>query len=341
MKGIFTVSLDFELHWGVFDISDRNKRIRNYENTLGIIVPRMLELFIKYDVHATWATVGSMFARDHSEWSAFNPAILPQFRDDKISIYRWVEKNGLDNKYDVAHFATNEIKNILSSPGQEVGSHLFSHMYCNEIINRDEAFREDIRAAVNAGNKLGARIHSLTFPRNQIREDLLRICFEEGITAVRSNPTCWYFRRSNFVGTRALKKLVRQLDEYFPLGQSMLFSLEDVDVEAQQPVKIPRGRLFLPYNPENKTVNYLRLQRMIAEMYAAAKTGKCYQLWWHPEDFSDYPEENLESLEAVLKSYKDCQRKYGMQSWNLGEYAEKLSSKKDKRVDGRNIYNLA
>jgi peptidoglycan/xylan/chitin deacetylase (PgdA/CDA1 family) len=61
MQGIFTISLDFELHWGVFDKRDRQAREACYKNTLRA-VPQMLELFAKYDVHVTWATVGSLFA---------------------------------------------------------------------------------------------------------------------------------------------------------------------------------------------------------------------------------------------------------------------------------------
>ena len=46
MEGIFTVSLDFELHWGVFDKKDREARMTCYRNTLALI-PQMLQMFTK------------------------------------------------------------------------------------------------------------------------------------------------------------------------------------------------------------------------------------------------------------------------------------------------------
>ncbi len=67
MEGIFTISLDFELHWGVFDKKDRREREACYRNTSSAGA-RMLELFSKYDVHVTWATVGACLPKTKSEW---------------------------------------------------------------------------------------------------------------------------------------------------------------------------------------------------------------------------------------------------------------------------------
>ena len=52
-----TISIDFELFWGVRDV----RTVRNYgDNILGVrqAIPAMLELFKECEVHATWATVG-------------------------------------------------------------------------------------------------------------------------------------------------------------------------------------------------------------------------------------------------------------------------------------------
>ena len=62
-KGIFTISLDFELFWGVRDhrtLEDYGENVRNVHK----IVPGLLALFDKYDIHCTWATVGFLFFAD-------------------------------------------------------------------------------------------------------------------------------------------------------------------------------------------------------------------------------------------------------------------------------------
>ena len=59
-SGIFTVSLDFELYWGLRDTTTINEYEANLKG-VKIAIERILELFDKYDIHATWATVGFLF----------------------------------------------------------------------------------------------------------------------------------------------------------------------------------------------------------------------------------------------------------------------------------------
>ncbi|WP_315817017.1 hypothetical protein [Paraflavitalea speifideaquila] len=59
-------------------------------------------------------------------------------------------------------------------------------------------------------------------------------------------------------------------------------------------------------------------------MRTAAIRKECYHLWWHPENFGDHPRQNMEGLETLLKQYQQCKNKYGMQSWNMGEYYTNL-----------------
>lgn len=57
MAGTLIVSLDFELFWGMLD----QCALEAYQdNVLGgrTAIPRLLDLFQKYSIHATWAAVG-------------------------------------------------------------------------------------------------------------------------------------------------------------------------------------------------------------------------------------------------------------------------------------------
>ena len=65
MRGKFIVSLDFELFWGMQDCVD----LAEYEaNILGgrKAIPKILALFRKHGIHATWATVGFLFGKNNS-----------------------------------------------------------------------------------------------------------------------------------------------------------------------------------------------------------------------------------------------------------------------------------
>ena len=57
MAGTLIVSLDFELFWGMLDCST----LEAYQDhVLGgrKAIPQLLQIFEKYGIHATWATVG-------------------------------------------------------------------------------------------------------------------------------------------------------------------------------------------------------------------------------------------------------------------------------------------
>lgn len=64
------------------------------------------------------------------------------------------------------------------------------------------------------------------------------------------------------------------------------------------------------------------MRRVLSEMTVAAEKNECYHLWWHPENFGDYPVQNMENLSVILKHYRKLVDKYGMTSWNMGEYAD-------------------
>jgi hypothetical protein len=82
-KGIFTISLDFELYWGVRDhrtLEGYGENIRNVHT----VVPRLLELFSQYNVHCTWATVGFLFFSEKKEMTSFLPAERPYVQEEGI-----------------------------------------------------------------------------------------------------------------------------------------------------------------------------------------------------------------------------------------------------------------
>ena len=330
MQGIFTISLDFELHWGVFDKKDRKSREACYRNTLEKAVPGMLELFTKYDVHVTWATVGSLFANNRQEWESLKPAVEPEYEMQAYSPYKWVRQYGMDDEYHWAHFAPDAVAAILKYPGQELATHTFSHYYCLEKQHEKNAFDADLKAAVKAAEKYKAPMVSLVFPRNQFNPEYLKICYDNGIKTVRSNPADWFWKPVTNKGSSLFRKIIRTLDAYIQVGgKRTSYPLSDIKITPGEPLQLPASRFLRPWRDKYRFANGLRLRRLCQEMTMAAKRGECFHLWWHPENFGDHPEKNLESLEVLLKHYQKCKEKYGMTSWTMGEYAEHLLPKEE------------
>lgn len=324
MAGIFTISLDFELHWGVFDKKTRDGQRACYRNTIAVM-PRMLELFATYGVHATWATVGSLMAADRFEWERLKPAVQPAYLIDRYSPYRWVLENGLSEEHSWAHFAPDMVSRILQYPGQELGTHTFSHFYCLEKQSEPAAFGADLEAAIRAAALHRSRPVSLVFPRNQFNPVLLKTCFEYGIQTVRSNPSDWYWSPVNNAGSGLMRKLARTADAYLQIGsRRSSYPLSRIKIIPGEPLQLPASRFLRPWTKEYQFANHWRVNRLMQEMKLAALHNECYHLWWHPENFGEHPEENMKGLEKLLQQFRNCSEQYGMTSWNMCEYAKQL-----------------
>ena len=186
-KGEFIVSLDFELFWGVFD----KKTISSYgQNVLGAreIIPKILDFFQKYGIHATWATVGCLFAEEKNELLEFIPSVKPQYENEALSTYKYLETVGENETVDPYHYGKSLLKLIKAVENQEIGTHTFSHYYCKEKGQTKEAFADDLNAAKNIAKNLGVDVVSLVLPRNQFTEESFLIAKECGFIAVRGNP---------------------------------------------------------------------------------------------------------------------------------------------------------
>ena len=81
------ISLDFELHWGIRD----KQRLAHCEARLlaaRAAIPKMLDLFARHQVAATWATVGFLFFDDKEELLAALPEERPYYANPALSPYR-------------------------------------------------------------------------------------------------------------------------------------------------------------------------------------------------------------------------------------------------------------
>lgn len=319
MAGIFTISLDFELHWGVFDKRDRDQRKQCYNNTISLI-PQMLELFSKHDVHVTWASVGSLFVNNAEEWEMYRPNLEPRYANDQYSPYVWISKHGLDKEKRWAHFAPDTIRIIPQYPGQELGTHTFAHYYCMEPESSPEAFAADLEAANKVAEKFGAPMRSLVFPRNQFNKEYLKICYDKGIRTVRSNPDNWFWTPVPDGSSSLMRKIFRTGDGYIQMGKRTSYPLSSIRQTAGEPLQLPASRLLRSWSPKYKFTNSLRLRRILQEMRSAAQSNECYHLWWHPENFGDHPQQNMSDLKVILTEYDKLKKRYGMISWNMGEY---------------------
>jgi peptidoglycan/xylan/chitin deacetylase (PgdA/CDA1 family) len=320
---VFTISLDFELHWGGFEKWPIENYNRYFLNTREVI-PEMLRLFQENEVHTTWATVGMLFHGTKDGLVNCIPARRPSYKIPELSAYYFMEHNGIGDSEedDPFHFAESLVAQIIETPWQELGSHTFAHYYCNETGQTVEQFRADLRAAQQSAVKYGRKLKSLVFPRNQFNEEYLRACYQEGFVAVRDNPRDWFWNIQSTQHESKWKRLNRGLDAYLPMGKKNTYSLKSLQYREGLPVCIPASRLLRPYRPTELFLNKMKITRIQNEMERAAKQNEIYHLWWHPHNFGHYPEESLEGLIKIIEHFSECRTRYAMRSLSMGEIAD-------------------
>jgi hypothetical protein len=324
--GVFTISLDFELHWGCFENMLLNEPQQQYfRNTIDII-PKMLDVFAENSIHVTWATVGMLYMPDKTTWLKNKPVILPSFENPKVSAYTWIEEHGFYSEKDPFHFAPGLIELIKSTPNQEIATHTYAHYFCLEKGQTPGQFKADIEMACKIALQNGTTIRSLVFPRNQFNHEYLSICAEAGITSIRSSPDIWYWEPAT--GSTFMKKFFRAGDAYIKFQPIKMVYLKDIRTDGGLPLSLPATRLYRPWKPGQPLQNKLKMRRILNEMTEAAKKKAYYHLWWHPHNFGNNPRECLAELKQIIKHYRMLKEKYGFMTLTMQETAELLLSGK-------------
>jgi peptidoglycan/xylan/chitin deacetylase (PgdA/CDA1 family) len=321
-SGALVISLDFELHWGVRDKCAVDAPYR--ENLLGArkAIPRILDLFEEFDVAATWATVGFLFAKSRRERENFYPAVRPQYADSRLNAY--VEPTGENENDDPLHYASSLISHIAKRPRQEVATHTFSHYYCQEPGDTRDAFAADLSSAMAIARHHGINVRSIVFPRNQFRPGYEDVLKHAGIVCYRGNEPHWMYQpRPRSKETLAVRA-PRLLDHYVSVSGSKVVSWDEI----LQPNGLcdVRSSMFLrPYSTGRKGLESIRLRRIANGIRAAAEQRGIFHLWWHPHNFGLNTDENLDFLRSVLEVFARCQQTHGMKSLSMIDVASLVS----------------
>jgi peptidoglycan/xylan/chitin deacetylase (PgdA/CDA1 family) len=316
-NGKFIISLDFELHWGGVELWDLELK-KEYFNTARRAIPKMLEMFNYYQIHCTWATVGFLFAKNRDQLKEFIPKNLPTYLNTTLNYYSLIEQNiiGYSEDDDPFHFAQSLINEIIQTPNQELASHTFCHYYCNEKGQNVNQFEADIKAAQQiAKENFGVILKSLVFPRNQFNKEYLAVAKKNGIKVFRSNPNVWFWK--NNYGR--LTPFFRAMDTLFSISKSLSFKQNEINY-SNGIIGIPASRFFRPFTHKESNIRKIRLNRILSEMTFAAQHKKIYHLWWHPHNFGDALEENLEDLKIILTHYSDLNLMYCFESKSMGAF---------------------
>ncbi|WP_420458059.1 polysaccharide deacetylase [Neolewinella sp.] len=324
--GAFIISLDFELHWGVFDHTALDERSRAYFDRTRALIPPTLRLFEEYALNASWATVGMLFARDREELLSSLPQRRPRYTDARLDPYRVLEGVGEDEAADPYHYAPTLIALIHATPGQVIGSHTFAHYYCLEAGQQVEAFSDDLQAAQHLMQRTGyGSARALVFPRNQYRHDYFAAVRRAGFETFRGNPTQWFWNVRSGEHTGRLQRVARLSDNYLSGWGDTTFDGRLANTAGV--IEVPASRFLRPYlsHLDGYGGQRLKLRRILSEMQTAARQARSYHLWWHPHNLATHPQKNMDALREIAHHYQTLQRTYGWESHSMESFVDRTA----------------
>jgi peptidoglycan/xylan/chitin deacetylase (PgdA/CDA1 family) len=321
-RGSFTISLDFELFWGV----RANRNIEEYQdNLLGVYeaIPKILALFEKYNIHATWATVGFLFHKDIEEIKDNIPMVLPAYKNEKVDPYRYLKS--IDAPYSTEfskmHCSSELIEKIVKAKNQEIGTHTYSHFFTYEERSNREAFFVDMQKAMDVALKEGYSLTSLVFPRNQVDRESVEILKELPIKSYRGNPTHWAYCDGDKPSKSLFLRLYRLVDTYFNLSGYHT----TVPTLSEGVMELKSSMMLRPYFSKLSYLERLKINRIKKAMRYAGIHGENFHLWWHPHNFGTNQEKNLKNLEELLQYFQKLNLKYQMDSLTMDEVNKNVS----------------
>ena len=334
MNGHFVISLDYEIHWGVFDQKTVDEYKENLTN-VSKVVDRLIELSDAYNIQLTFSTVGFLFAKDKEDLFNYIPTNKPTYKLENFSTYPLLEHIGNSENDDPYHYALSKIKAIKDNGNHEIGTHTFCHYYCHEDGQTIDQFEDDISAAKQIAAPLGIDLKSIVFPRNMIDANkskdkpYLEVCNKLGITSFRGKEKAYIYNihTTKFYHGWYMFKILRLLDSYISITGPNTYNVEKINKHSLVN-NLPSSRLFRAYSSKLKFLENLKVRRIKKAMTYAAKHNEMFHLWWHPHNFGAQTEENFKNLEAVFKTYKELNKTYGFKSETMTSLSNRIDATK-------------
>lgn len=287
MAGSLCISIDLELAWGIWDkpSHEYHQRCAQLEGT---IVERLVQIFERHEVSATWAIVGRLLERDDaaSRTTAFGdriwyaPALIERVANAKMR--------------------------------QEIASHGHEHKYFGSTTR--EQLRADLAAARSVHQRHGLAFDSFVFPRNDVNHlDLLR---DAGISVYRSVDDGWFIDVRDRFGLSA-GRVANLLDKTLPIPPRSVKASKHDDL-----VELPSSMLLLGRKGLRRMVHpSILVRKAMLGLDAAKRSGDLFHLWFHPSNFYYESEQQLGALEHIVAYAARMRASHGLDIRTMGSFA--------------------
>lgn len=317
-RGTFTLSLDFELVWGSRDLYDPlAPLLKLARRTRERVFEPLLSLFVKHDIIATWATVGSLFCdRGERAGGVLFPDVTPPRHAWHPRPWFDAVPEGTEAQH--PEFYAQSLVLKLRDAGQEIGSHSFSHPIFGDPGCSREAADSDLARCVREANSLGIKLRSFVFPRNVVGHvDLLK---KYGFTAWRGPEPVWY-RHPAVPGP--VKRLAHLAEVAAAVTPPTVLPWRD----EHGLWVIPASASLLPIDGVRRAIPLSqRVKRCIRGLDAAARDGGICHLWSHPINLASEPERMVDAMRQVVEYAVKLREQGRLDILSMGEIATRADA---------------
>ena len=314
-KGIFTISLDFELIWGTVDLFGVEEFREAVERERNEVVDRLLEVFNEFKIPATWCTVGHLFLDkcEASESKKHADIVRPQ--------HAWHEADWFTHdpcgceESDPLFYGKSLVEKIKNNPvRQEIGSHSFSHIIFGDKGCSSDSARTDIAECVKAAEKFDVKLNSFAFPRDQVGH--LDVLKEYGFTNYRGAIPKWYEHGEN-------RSVVKRLAHLFDVVTAATPPTVLPEHEENGLINIPGSMIFFPMHGLRRHIPMsLRVKRARKGLDVAAGEKRIFHLWFHPTNMAFEIDQMFDGLRAILKYAAELRDRGLLETLSMSEIAE-------------------
>ncbi|HNC97450.1 MAG TPA: polysaccharide deacetylase family protein [Myxococcota bacterium] len=320
-RGIFTLSLDFELVWGSRDLyqADLEPLRRAARTTREQVFGPLLAMLNELGIIATWATVGSLFLGESRRVDGrLFPDLVPPTHRWHAAPWLTGVPEGTEQEH--PEFYGRSLVQQLVDAGQEVGSHSFTHPVFGDPGCTAATAETELARCVREAEAMGIALRSFVFPRNVAGH--VGLLKKYGFTCWRGLEPVWY-RHPRVPG---------------PV--SRLAHLGDVATIGHPPTVlpyrdthglwvIPASTSFLPREGVRRAIPmYNRVRRATRCTDGAVKDRRISHFWIHPINLATEPGPMLAAMRQVLSHAAGLRDQGKLEILPMGAIAERCEGQR-------------
>ncbi|MCI0812739.1 MAG: hypothetical protein J4N64_04320 [Chloroflexi bacterium] len=312
-RGVFTISIDTELAWGSIHHPDP-ETYRDYSQERQV-VDSLLKLFEKYQIAATWATVGHLFLNEcHLDSGGKHKEVMrpryPWFDGD------WFDADPCtDVSTSPLWYGQDIVQKIQAcSVPQEIGSHSFAHFIIGSPQMTPECFESDLSQCRLVASDMGVDLKSFVYPRNSLGH--VEVLAKNGFLTYRGRMP------GQFENTGTVRRRIMRLaDKLAPRGATVVRPEKVCGIW-----NIPQTYFFSPSTGKSRKLPISFLTYLAGRRINQAVRFKgLFHMWFHPHDITADPERSLQGLENILSRVDKLRAANLIDNLTMGDLGETLS----------------